>query len=112
MAKKKKDKKAKADDDKPKKKAKAREVEEEVEEEYSPEAAGRPRLDIYVGLSALTSLALVGAAVFFYLDVDAAKGKQPPTVQLTLGGLKAGAAAPVPPQPRPPQPQPQPAPNP
>ena len=106
MAKKKKEKK-KAEDEKPKKKAKAkpREEEEEFEEEeYSPIAAGKPKLDIYVGLSAITFVALVAAAVFFYLDVDAAKTKQPPIVSLTLGGLQGGRA-PVQPQ-QPPRPNP------
>ncbi len=94
----KKDKKNKDDDKlKKKKKEKAREEEEEIEEEeYSPEAAGKPKLDIYVGLSALTLLALIGASVFFYLNVEWAKTKQPPSVSLTLGGLKPGAAQPVP----------------
>ena len=104
MAKKKKDdkkdekKKKKADDEKPKKKAPPpREDEEpEEEEEYSPAAAGKPRLDIYVGLSALTMVVLVAAAVFFYLDVDAGKGKTPPAVALTLGGLQGGRSAPAP----------------
>ena len=103
MAKKKK----KKDDEKPKKKARPRveEEEEEVEEEeYSPAAASKPRLDIYVGLSALTMVVLVAAAVFFYLDADAAKGKSPPQVALTLGPLQGRAPQPPAPGPQPIQP--------
>lgn len=97
MAKKKK----KDDDEKPKKKAKAkpREEEEEVEEEeeYSPSAAGKPKLDIYVGLSGVTLLVLVAAAIFFYLDHDAAKKTTLPQVSVTLGPLQP-QAKPQPPQ--------------
>jgi hypothetical protein len=96
MAKKKK----KADEKPKKKKAKPRDEEEDLEEdeeEYSPSAASKPRLDIYVGLSAVTLLVLVAAAVFFYLDFDAAKGKSSPQVALTVGPLQ--------PQARPQQPQ-------
>jgi hypothetical protein len=93
MAKKKK--KAKDDDEKPKKGKKAKPVvEEEEEEEYSPEEAAKPRLDIYVGLSAITMLVLIGAAVFFYVDADAAQGKSPPQVNMTLGSLDGTKAAP------------------
>lgn len=84
-------KKKKKADEKPKKKARPREEEEELEEEeeeYSPSAAGKPRLDVYVGLSAITLLVLIATAIFFYLDADAAKGKTPPQVALTLGGLQ------------------------
>jgi hypothetical protein len=84
-------KKKKKNDEKPKKKAKPREDEEEIEEEeeeYSPETSSKPKLDIYVGLSAITLLVLIGIAVFFYLDHDAAKGKTPPQVALTVGGLQ------------------------
>ncbi len=97
MAKKKK--KAKDDDVKPKKGKKAKPVvEEEEEEEYSPEEAAKPRLDIYVGLSAITMLVLIGAAVFFYLDTDAAQGKTPPQVALSVGALDGSRAAPAPPR--------------
>lgn len=86
MAKKKK--KAKDDDVKPKKGKKAKPVvEEEEEDEYSPEEAAKPRLDIYVGLSAITMLVLIAAAVFFYMDTDAAQGKTPPQVNVTLRSL-------------------------
>ena len=94
MAKKKK--KAKDDDEKPKKKKAKPVVEEEEEEEYSPEEAAKPRLDIYVGLSAITMLVLIAAAVFFYMDTDAAQGKTPPQVNLTLGSLDGSRAAPAP----------------
>ena len=92
-------KKKKKDDEKPKKKkaAKPREEEEEdfEEEEYSPDEPSKPRLDIYVGLSAITMLVLIAAGVFFYLDVDAGKGKSPPQVALTVGALQGGAAKPA-----------------
>lgn len=98
-------KKKKKADEKPKKKA-ARtrdedEDEEGEEEEYSPEASAKPRLDIYVGLSAITTLLLVTAAVFFYMDADAGKAKAPPAVSLTLGGLQGGQANPPQPGPGP-----------
>ena len=96
MAKKKK--KAKDDDEKPKKGKKAKPVEEEEEEdEYSPEEASKPRLDIYVGLSTITLLVLIGAAVLFYMDVDASKGKTIPQVAVTVGPLD-GRPAPAPPR--------------
>ena len=94
MAKKKK----KGDEKPPKKKARPRDEDEDdldEEEEYSPEAATKPKLDIYVGLSAITMLMLIAAAVFFYLDHDAGKAKSLPQVSLTLGGLQPGG------QPRP-----------
>lgn len=91
MAKKKK----KKDDEKPKKKAKPRpeedEEELEEEEEYSPAAAGKAKLDIYVGLSAITLLVLLAAAVLFYMDHDTAKKTTAPQVSLTVGGLQAQA---------------------
>lgn len=93
-------KKKKKDDEKPKKKkaAKPRDDEEDDldEEEYSPDEATKPRLDIYVGLSAITLLVLIVAGVFFYLDADAGKAKSLPQVALTLGGLQGGAARPAP----------------
>lgn len=86
-------KKKKKADEKPKKKTRAREEQDEdeefEEEEYSPSAAGKPRLDIYVGLSSLTLIILVAAAVFFYLD--ASEAKTPPAVALTIGGLQPAA---------------------
>ena len=98
MAKKKK--KAKDDDEKPKKGKKAKPVEEEEEEdEYSPEEASKPRLDIYVGLSTITLLVLIGAAVLFYMDVDASKGKTIPQVAVTVRPLD-GSPAPAPAPPR------------
>lgn len=95
MAKKKK----KADEKPAKKKAKKPvdfEDDVEEEEEYSPGEASKPKLDIYVGLSSITLLALIAAAVFFYLDFDAGKGKNPPTYTLNLAGLQGGAPAPRP----------------
>ena len=96
MAKKKK--KAKDDDEKLKKKKKAKAVveDDEEEDEYSPDEAARPRLDIYVGLSAITMLVLIAAAVFYYLDTDAAQGKTTPQVSLTVGPLDGSRAAPAP----------------
>ena len=105
MAKKKK----KADEKPSKKKARPRDEEEDdidEEEEYSPEVASKPKLDIYVGLSAITMLVLIAAAVFFYLDHDAGKAKALPQVSLTLGGLQGGQARPNPVVPGPNQPQP------
>ncbi|MCU0704165.1 MAG: hypothetical protein MUF18_09350 [Fimbriiglobus sp.] len=90
MAKKKK----KADDEKPKKKKASRPIDDEdegEEEEYSPDAASKPSLDIYVGLSAITLLVLIAAAVFFYLDAD--KTKAAPQAVVTLGPLQGGGAA-------------------
>ena len=94
MAKKKK----KGDEKPPKKKARPRDEDEddvEEEEEYSPEAAAKPKLDIYVGLSAITTLVLIAAAVFFYLDHDAGKSKSLPQVSLSIGGLQGGGGNPA-----------------
>ncbi len=93
-------KKKKKGDEKPSKKKakKAVDFEDDYEEEaeYSPEEASKPKLDIYVGLSSITLVVLIAAAVFFYLDFDAGKGKNPPTYSLNLAGLQGGAAAPRP----------------
>lgn len=90
-------KKKKKADEKPKKKKAAKprdeEEDEDEEEEYSPEAAAKPKLDIYVGLSAITTLLLITAAVLFYMDANASKSQNPPAVSLTLGGLQGQQAA-------------------
>jgi hypothetical protein len=90
-------KKKKKADAKPSKKAKKPvdfEDDYEEEEEYSPEEGSKPKLDIYVGLSSLTLVALISAAVFFFLDFDAGKKKSPnpPTYTINLAGLQGGAA--------------------
>lgn len=105
MAKKKK----KADEKPSKKKARPRDEDEddiEEEEEYSPDAAAKPKLDIYVGLSAITTVVLIAAAVFFYLDANDSKAKPAPQVSLSIGGLQGGGNNPAPVRPGPNQPQP------
>ena len=101
---KKKPKKSKADDEdlkkkKAKAKAKERDEEEEDEEEDDEEEAprrgsGKPKADIYVGLGFITLIALVTAAVFFYLDSSAGqKDAKPAEVSLTVNELRSGGKA-------------------
>ena len=58
-------------------------VEDEIDDDPS-----RPRNNVYVGLGAITLLALLASAVFLYLDHDANSKKQPPTVIVKVDDLK------------------------
>ena len=51
-------------------KPKLRRVTRDEEEDDSESDAPKPRSDVFTGLAALSLLALIGAAVFFYLDHD------------------------------------------
>jgi hypothetical protein len=89
----KKKKKPSDDDVKPSKKKRQRveEDEDEFEDEVDEiDDSSRPRNNVYVGLGAITLLALITAAVFLYLDHDANSKKNPPTVSVAVGELKLG----------------------
>ena len=58
-----------------------------------------PRSTSYVGMLILSSVALLGAAAFLYLDHDemaSAKKVDPPSVALSEAGLNIPAAIPAP----------------
>ncbi len=58
-----------------------------------------PRSTSFVGMLILSSIALIGAAVFLYLDHDAlasAKKVDPPSVVLSDAGLNIPSAIPAP----------------
>ena len=88
MAKKKKER-GDEDDVKPSKRSRGRAADEDDDEDEGDDAdeGSGPRNDVYVGLSVLTLLAFVAAAVFLYLDTDAMGKKQPPTHNLTANAL-------------------------
>jgi F0F1-type ATP synthase assembly protein I len=87
------------DDPKSKKakaKAKQREEEEDEEEEEDdepdaePSGKQKPKSGVYVGLGAITLVALITAGVFFYLDAEA-HTKPAPVVSVDVIGLNATA---------------------
>ena len=94
------------DDPKSKKakaKAKQREEEEddeeveEVEDDESdaePSGKQKPKSGVYVGLGAITLVALITAGVFFYLDAEA-HSKPAPVVSVDVIGLNASAPKPA-----------------
>lgn len=91
------------DDPKSKKakaKAKQREEEEEDEEveddepDAEPSGKQKPKSGVYVGLGAITLVALITAGVFFYLDAEA-HSKPAPVVSVDVIGLNASAPKPA-----------------
>jgi hypothetical protein len=89
----KKKKKPSDDDVKPSKKNRKRAEDDEDEfedEDDRSDDSARPRNNVYVGLGAITLLALITAAVFLYLDHDANSKKNPPTVSVSVAELKLG----------------------
>ena len=88
MAKKKK---RRDDDVKPAKKGRGRAVEDDEDDDDFDDGDDAddsgPRTDVYVGLSVITLLALVTAAVFLYLDTDANTKAKLPTHTLTANAL-------------------------
>lgn len=90
MAKKKK--KPSDDDVKPSKKNRGRTDDDEDEDDdlgdEIDDDPDRPRNNVYVGLGAITLVALLTSAVFLYLDHDANNKKQPPAVSVAVGDLK------------------------
>ena len=86
-----------------KKKTKAKPVVEVAEDdELEPVATGKddgskPRYDVYFGLTLITTLVLIGAAVLLYYDQEDLKssanaGFSPPTVTAGPLGFRAPAA--------------------
>lgn len=91
------------DDPKSKKakaKAKQREEEEDDEEveddepDAEPSGKQKPKSGVYVGLGAITLVALITAGVFFYLDAEA-HSKPAPVVSVDVIGLNASAPKPA-----------------
>ena len=91
------------DDPKSKKaKTKAKLREEEVDEEEDeddesdaePSGKQKPKSGVYVGLGAITLVALITAGVFFYLDAEA-HSKPAPVVSVDVIGLNASAPKPA-----------------
>ena len=91
------------DDPKSKKaKTKAKQREEEVDEEEDeddesdaePSGKQKPKSGVYVGLGAITLVALITAGVFFYLDAEA-HSKPAPVVSVDVIGLNASAPKPA-----------------
>lgn len=77
------------------KKKKSRKVEEEyddddlvetADDDTEPESTG-PQANLYVGLAALTLLALVLAATLFYLDHDELAAQSMPNPQVNIPAL-------------------------
>ena len=91
------------DDPKSKKakaKAKQREEEEDDQEDEDdepdaePSGKQKPKSGVYVGLGAITLVALITAGVFFYLDAEA-HSKPAPVVSVDVIGLNASAPKPA-----------------
>ena len=91
------------DDPKSKKakaKAKQREEEEDDEEveddepDAEPSGKQKPKSGVYVGLGAITLVALITAGVFFYLDAEA-HSKPAPVVSVDVIGLNASTPKPA-----------------
>ena len=91
------------DDPKSKKakaKAKQREEEEDDQEveddepDAEPSGKQKPKSGVYVGLGAITLVALITAGVFFYLDAEA-HSKPAPVVSVDVIGLNASAPKPA-----------------
>ena len=79
------------------KKAKKKVVDEGDNDEKTPSNA--PRSTSYVGMLILSSIALIGAAAFLYLDHDelaTAKKVDAPSVVLSEAGLNIPSAIPAP----------------
>lgn len=81
---------------KPKTKPKTKPIDDDFEDDdLEPESTKiEPKHDVFVGLAALTLLALVMAATFFYLDHDELSAKSFASPSVTLPGLAENAKAP------------------
>jgi hypothetical protein len=77
-------------------KTKAR-VDRDEDDDIDTPGVDKPRSDAYVGLLAITLVAILGGAILMFLDqteiADAAKGLQPPTVSVAPEGLESAAPA-------------------
>ncbi len=80
------------------KKAKKKVVVDDNDDNEKTES-NAPRSTSYVGMLILSSIALIGAAAFLYLDHDelaTAKKVDPPSVVLSEAGLNIPSAIPAP----------------